>query len=150
MKRLSLEAPLHACQIFAILGIARRHLGEGFSRMSNPDRRDAAMSVERLDDCLSEGAELWGVRTLRPGQLSRPKMRGGASWSGPFEQLLLAPKCVSLELLLESCSGLRSGSLSAANRRNISYVCILPMCFCSQGWNVNTTESSQIPVGPQG
>lgn len=66
MKRLQAEAPLHACQISAILGIARRHLREDFSRMSNPDRRDAAMSAERLDDCLIEGAELQGSERSVP------------------------------------------------------------------------------------
>lgn len=34
--------------------------------MSNPDRRDAAMSVERLDEYLIEGAELRGSERFVP------------------------------------------------------------------------------------
>lgn len=45
-----------------ILGIVRRHLGEDFSRISNPDRSDAAISTGPLDGRLSGGAELQGSK----------------------------------------------------------------------------------------
>lgn len=114
--------PLNACGAFLRylaeppLGREVRRGGSFFQGCQNPHGGDA-ISVEKKKPLLRGG-----FRIVRPGRLPPQKM---ARWTrrSPLV-LVLPPEHVSCELLLEPRGGLRSASLSAANRRNVGHVCI--------------------------
>lgn len=69
--------------------------------MSNPDKRDAAIGVESLDDRLSGGrrAELQGSVQVSDLCGRCVLFQEEPPWSGPFVSLLFPPEHVSSELL---------------------------------------------------